>query len=257
MYVRLLKLPEAVRQRFDLRSVSFVGSTGSPCPPEVKRAMIDWWGPVFTESYASSETGLITFCSAADALARPGTAGRALPDAEIKILDDSGNELPPGEIGTIYCRHLALPDFTYINNPTARNQIDRGGLAAVGDMGYLDDDGYLFVCDRRSDMVICGGVNIYPAEIEAMLMTLPGIADCAVFGIPDPEYGEVLAAHVQLQPGAALNGDDVRDFLRRQMATYKVPRVVEFSAALPREDSGKIFKRKLREPYWQGVGRKI
>jgi long-chain acyl-CoA synthetase len=257
MYVRLLRLPEAVRRRYDLSSVTFVGSTGSPCPPEVKRAMIEWWGPVFTESYASSETGLITFCTAADALARPGTAGRALPGAEIKILDDSGKALPPGEIGTIYCRHLALPDFTYINNPAARRQIDHGGLAAVGDMGYLDPDGYLFVCDRRSDMVISGGVNIYPAEIEAMLMTLPGVADCAVFGIPDPEYGEALAAHVQPQPGAVLDGEDVRDFLRRRLANYKVPRRVEFSAALPREDSGKIFKRKLREPYWRGVGRRI
>jgi long-chain acyl-CoA synthetase len=257
MYVRLLKLPDAVRRRYDLSSVTFVGSTGSPCPPEVKRAMIEWWGPVFTESYASSETGLITFCTAADALARPGTAGRALPGAEIKILDDSGKALPPGEIGTIYCRHLALPDFTYINNPAARRQIDHGGLAAVGDMGYLDPDGYLFVCDRRSDMVISGGVNIYPAEIEAMLMTLPGVADCAVFGIPDPEYGEALAAHVQPQPGAVLDGEDVRDFLRRRLANYKVPRMVEFSAALPREDSGKIFKRKLRERYWRGVGRRI
>jgi long-chain acyl-CoA synthetase len=257
MYVRLLRLPKAVQRRHDLSSVKFVGSTGSPCPPEVKRAMIEWWGPVFTESYASSETGLITFCTAADALARPGTAGRALPGAEIKILDDSGKALPPGEIGTIYCRHLSLPDFTYINNPAARRQIDRGGLAAVGDMGYLDAEGYLFVCDRRSDMVISGGVNIYPAEIEAMLMTMPGIADCAVFGIPDAEYGEALAAHVQPQPGTALDGGAVRDFLRQRLATYKVPQVVEFSAALPREDSGKIFKRRLREPYWRSVGRRI
>jgi long-chain acyl-CoA synthetase len=257
MYVRLLKLPDAVRRRHDLSSVKFVGSTGSPCPPEVKRAMIEWWGPVFTESYASSETGLITFCTAADALARPGTVGRALPGADIKILDDDGDEPPPGAIGTIYCRHLALPDFTYINNAAARRQIDHDGLVAVGDMGYLDADGYLFVCDRRSDMVISGGVNIYPAEIEAMLMTMPGIADCAVFGIPDPEYGEALAAHVQPQPGTALAGEAVRNFLRRRLATYKVPRVVEFSAALPREDSGKIFKRQLREPYWRGIGRRI
>jgi long-chain acyl-CoA synthetase len=196
-------------------------------------------------------------CSAADALARPGTAGRALPGAELKILDEDGRELAAGEIGTIYCRQGALPDFTYINNPAARRQIDHGGLVAVGDMGYLDADGYLFVCDRRSDMVICGGVNIYPAEIEAVLVALPGVADCAVFGIPDAEFGEALAAHIQPQPGARLDAETVRDFLRARLATYKVPRVVEFATALPREDSGKIFKRKLREPYWQGMGRRI
>jgi len=257
MYVRLLKLPEAVRRRYDVSSVKFVGSTGSPCPPEVKRAMIEWWGPVFTECYASSETGLITFCTAAEALARPGTAGRAIPGAVLKVLDEAGRELPPGVVGTIYCRQAALPDFTYLNNEGARREIDQDGLAAVGDMGYLDEEGYLFICDRRSDMVISGGVNIYPAEIEAMLVTLSGVADCAVFGIPDAEFGEALAAYVQPQPGARLDGEKVRDFLRQRLAGYKVPRVVAFADTLPREDSGKIFKRKLREPYWAGVGRKI
>jgi long-chain acyl-CoA synthetase len=257
MYVRLLQLPEAVRRRHDLSSVERVASTGSPCPPAVKRAMIEWWGPVITETYASSETSLITLATSADALARPGTAGRALPGAEIRIVDEAGNEVPPGTIGTIYCRQAALPDFTYVNNAAARRAIDRGGLAAVGDVGYLDAEGYLFICDRRSDMVISGGVNIYPAEIEAVLLALPGIADCAVFGIPDAEYGEALAAYVQPQPGARLDAETVRAFVRSRLASYKVPKVVEFAESLPREESGKIFKRRLREPYWQGAGRRI
>ncbi len=257
MYVRLLQLPEAVRRRHDLSSIRCVASTGSPCPPEIKRAMIEWWGPVITETYASSETSLITLATSADALARPGTAGRPLPGAEIRIVDEAGNEVPPGTVGTICCRQTALPDFTYVNNEAARRAIDRGGLAAVGDVGYVDEEGYLFVCDRRSDMVISGGANIYPAEIEAVLLTLPGVADCAVFGIPDAEFGEALAAHIQPQPGARLDAGTVRGFVRARLAAYKVPRVVEFAASLPREDSGKIFKRRLREPYWQGTGRRI
>jgi long-chain acyl-CoA synthetase len=257
MYVRLLQLPEAVRRRHDLSSVKCVASTGSPCPPEIKRAMIEWWGPVITESYASSETGLITLAASADALARPGTAGKPLPGAEIRILDEAGREVPRGTIGMIYCRQTALPDFTYVNNEAARRAIDRDGLASLGDVGYVDADGYLFVRDRRADMVISGGVNIYPAEIEAVLLTLPGIADCAVFGIPDAEFGEALAAHIEPLPGAALDAEAVRGFLRARLASYKVPRIVEFAASLPREDSGKIFKRRLREPYWQGTGRRI
>jgi len=256
-YVRLLRLPEAVRTRHDLSSIQVVGSTGSPCPPQVKRAMIDWWGPVITEAYASSETGFITLCSAQDALQRPGTAGRLIPGAEARILDEAGRELPPGQPGVIYCRQSDLSDFTYINNDAARRQIDHDGLIGVGDIGYFDEAGYLFICDRKADMVISGGVNIYPAEIEATLITMPGVVDCAVFGIPDVEFGEALAAYIQPHDGAALEPDAVRAFLRKHLADYKVPRVIEFAAELPREESGKIFKRKLREPYWRDAGRRI
>jgi len=256
-FVRLLRLPEAVKQRYDLSSVEFVASTGSPCPPEVKRQMIAWWGPVINESYASSEAGFITILSAADALSHPGSAGRPLPGAEIRILGDDGEMLPPFEPGLIYCRQSAYPDFTYVNRPDDRREIDREGLVAVGDVGYFDRDGFLYVCDRKSDMVISGGVNIYPAEIEAVLITMPGVADCAVFGIPDAEFGEALAAHVQPHGDEALEREAVRTFLKERIADYKVPRVVEFSDALPREESGKIFKRRLRDPYWEGVGRRI
>jgi long-chain acyl-CoA synthetase len=257
MYARLLKLPEAVRGRYDVSSMRFVISTGSPCAPELKRAMIEWWGPVFHESYAASEYGLVTFIGSAEALERPGSAGRPLPAARLRILDREGRELPPGKIGLIYARNEAYPDFTYANNEAARRAIERDGLCTLGDMGYLDADGYLYVCDRDSDMVISGGVNIYPAEIEAALVTMPGVADCAVFGIPDAEFGEALAAAVQPQPGARLEAAAVQAWLRERLAGYKVPRTVAFMDSLPREDSGKIFKRRLKQPWWEGSGRRI
>ena len=255
--VRLLRLPDEVKRKYDLSSVQYVASTGSPCPPEVKKQMIDWWGPVINESYASSEAGFITLLSSEESRTHPGSAGRPVAGAEVRIMDDAGNLLPPFEPGLIYCRQAAYPDFTYINRPEDRKAIDRDGLVAVGDVGYFDREGYLYICDRKSDMVISGGVNIYPAEIEAVLITMPEIADCAVFGIPDAEFGEALAAHVQPNNGAKIEREAVQRFLRERIADYKVPRVVEFSEALPREESGKIFKRRLRDPYWKEAGRRI
>jgi len=257
MFVRLLALPPDVRSRYDLRSMRFVASTGSPCPPEVKRRMIEWWGPVIHEAYAASELGYITQLGSDEALRKPGSAGRVLPGATLKVLSDDGVELPPGATGVLYARHVATPDFSYRNDDAARRAMERDGLWTLGDMGYLDDEGYLFIVDRKSDMVISGGVNIYPAEIEAELMGLPGVADCAVFGIPDAEFGESLAAAVQPAPGVTLTAGEVQTFLRGRIAGYKVPRLVTFHAALPREDSGKIFKRKLRDPYWAGSVRRV
>ena len=153
--------------------------------------------------------------------------------------------------------HGAWPDFTYEGDEEKRRSIERDGLVTCGDIGYLDEDGYLYLNDRASDMVISGGVNIYPAEIEACLLSLPGVRDCAVFGIPDEEFGEALAAHVEPKEGAELSQEDVRAYVREHLASYKTPRVVEFSDSLPREDSGKIFKRRLREPYWKGRERAI
>jgi long-chain acyl-CoA synthetase len=255
--VRLLRLPDELKRKYDLSSVQYVASTGSPCPPEVKKQMIDWWGPVINESYASSEAGFITLLSSEESRTHPGSAGRPVAGAEVRIMDDAGNLLPPFEPGLIYCRQAAYPDFTYINREEDRKAIDRDGLVAVGDVGYFDREGYLYICDRKSDMVISGGVNIYPAEIEAVLITMPEIADCAVFGIPDAEFGEALAAHVQPNNGAKIEREAVQRFLRERIADYKVPRVVEFSDALPREESGKIFKRRLRDPYWKEAGRRI
>ncbi|HZT46777.1 MAG TPA: acyl-CoA synthetase [Hyphomicrobiaceae bacterium] len=257
MFIRLLKLPEEVRRRHDTSSLRFVVVAAAPCPHEVKRAMIEWWGPVINEFYGSTESSAVTFATSADAARKPGTVGKPVQGAELRILDEAGRILPPGEVGEIYTRFAELPDFTYHNRPDERVKVDREGFITSGDVGYLDADGYLFLCDRKRDMVISGGVNIYPAEIEAVLHGLKGVKDCAVFGIPDPEYGERLMAVVEPADGAALTAEDVRAHLRAHLADYKVPRSISIGRNLPREDSGKIFKRRLRDPYWQGQGRRI
>lgn len=257
MYQRLLAVDPAIRARRDLSALRQVASTGSPCSAPLKQAMIDWLGPVVTEAYGSTEAGYTTFIDSADWLSHPGSAGHPLPNAEVRILDEDGKALPAREIGLIYVRQHAVPDFTYINRADARAAAERDGLVTLGDMGYLDEDGFLYICDRKADMVISGGVNIYPAEIESVLLTMPGVEDCAVFGIPDAEFGEGLAAAVQPRPGSRIEADAVQAFLRERIANYKVPRLVEIHAALPREDSGKIFKRRLREPHWQGQARAI
>ena len=257
MYVRMLALPPAVRQAYDLGSVQFVASTGSPCAPDIKRAMIAWWGPVIHESYGSSELGYMTLLNSADALRKPGSAGQPLPGVEMAILDEQGQRLPAGQVGLIHVHQGAYADFSYVGNDAARQNMERSGLKTMGDLGYLDDEGFLFIVDRASDMVISGGVNIYPAEIEAVLQLMPGVADCAVFGIPDAEFGEALAAAVLPQPGTALDAAQVTAFLQPRLAGYKLPREVAFVSDMPREDTGKIFKRRLREPYWSGVARRI
>jgi long-chain acyl-CoA synthetase len=257
MFIRLLKLPEEVRRRYDLSSLRFVIHAAAPCPPDVKRAMIDWWGPVINEFYGSTESSAVTLATSADHKKKPGTVGRLVEGAELRILDEAGRVLPAGEVGEIFTRFATLPDFTYHNKPQERAAIERDGLITSGDMGYLDQDGYLFLCDRKRDMVISGGVNIYPAEIEAALYAMPGVKDCAVFGIPDAEFGEALMAMVEPLDGAALTAADVRAHLKAHLADYKVPKAIEIARDLPREDSGKIFKRRLRDPYWQGAGRRI
>jgi long-chain acyl-CoA synthetase len=257
MFSRMLKLPEETRRRYDVSSMKFVIIMGSTCAPEVKRAMIEWWGPVIHESYAASELGLVSFIRAEEALRKPGSAGRPIDGVQLKILDEQGRELPARETGLIYARQPAYTDFTYNNNDEARRNIERDGLWTMGDMGWLDEDGYLYLSDRAVDMVISGGVNIYPAEIENTLITMPGVADCAVFGVPDAEFGESLAAAVQLQYGFELDELQIKTWLAERIANYKVPRLVVFHEQLPREDSGKIFKRRLRAPYWEKAGRKI
>ncbi len=257
MYVRWLALDESVRTRYDLSSVAHVMHIGAPCPPHIKRAMIDWWGPVVTEFYGSTEIGAATYCNAQDWLDHPGTVGRVIDGAVVVVMDQAGNALPPGEVGEIMCVREVFPDFTYHGDDEKRRRAARGQLIATGDMGYFDADGFLYLSGRTSDMIIFGGTNIYPAEIEAELMKLPGVADCAVFGIPDPAYGEQVCAFIQLQSGATLDADRVRRELGAHLAGYKLPRHIEFVASLPREESGKIFKRKLRDPFWEGRDRKI
>ncbi len=257
MYVRLLALPADVRARHDVSSMRFVCSTGSPCAPEIKRAMIDWWGPIIHECYGASELGYMTLLTSEQALRKPGSAGLALPGVRMLILDEQGREQPRGTPGLIYIDQPATPDFSYVGDAQARVRMERGGLKTMGDVGYLDEEGFLFIVDRQADMVISGGVNIYPVEIEHVLQGMPGVADCAVFGIPDAEFGEALAAAVQPAPGATLSADSVRAWLRERISGYKVPKVVALHAQLPREDTGKIFKRRLRDPYWVGHSRRV
>jgi long-chain acyl-CoA synthetase len=229
----------------------------APCPPDIKRAMIEWLGPIIEEYYGGTETGPVVYCTSEEWLAHPGTVGRPLEGAVVKVFDAEGNEMPTGESGEVYVWMGVWPDFTYAGDEEKRRAVERDGLITCGDIGYLDGDGYLYLNDRRSDMVISGGVNIYPAEIEACLLSLHGVRDCAVFGIPDEEFGESLAAHVEPHDDVSLTAEAVRDHVRSRLAAYKAPRVVEFSESLPREDSGKIFKRRLREPYWRGRDRAI
>src|ERR1700680_2241277 len=257
MFIRLMKLPEAARRKYDMSSLRHVIHAAAPCPADIKRAMIEWWGPVIYEFYGSTESGAVTFANSEDALKKPGPVAKISPGAELRFVGDDGRVLPQGEIGEIYSRISANPDFTYHNKPEKRAEIERDGFITSGDVGYIDADGYVFLCDRKRDMVISGGVNIYPAEIEAVLHGLPGVHDCAVFGIPDAEFGEALMAVVEPQPGVTLDVADIRSRLKTSLADYKVPKHVEIQAQLPREDSGKIFKRRLRDPHWERAGRRI
>lgn len=257
VFVRLLKLPKEVREKYDVSSLKRVGHTGGPCPIEIKKAMIDWWGPVITEAYGGTEMGVAFYCRSDEWLQNPGTVGKLMPNARVAIMNDAGEVLAPGEVGEIFARNPDYGDFTYVGKDAQRREVERDGLITIGDVGYINERGYLFLCDRKRDMVISGGVNIYPAEIEAMLITHPDVRDCAVFGIPDDDLGESLVAAVQLRDGASVTADGIREFLTARLTNYKVPKTIEFHSYLPREDSGKIFKRKLRDPHWEGRSRAI
>jgi long-chain acyl-CoA synthetase len=258
MFERLLKLPEEVRTRYDISSLRFVVHAAAPCSPATKRAMIDWWGPIVHEYYGSTEIGPVTFLSAEEWLAHPGSVGRAIEGAEIRVLDDDGRVLAPGQVGEIVSGSVTGPsDFTYHGDEAKRRVADRDGLFSPGDVGYFDEEGYLYLCDRKIDMIISGGVNIYPAAVEAELHKHHAVADCAVFGIPDEEFGEAVHAVVALRPDRKATQEELQEFLGARIASYEIPRRVEFRDDLPREDSGKIFKRKLRDPYWAELGRAI
>jgi len=252
MLVRLLRLPSEIRIRYNLNSLRFVAVTGAPCAVSIKRAMIEWFGDVIYETYAASELGYLTSISSKEALAKPGSAGRPIEGVTIRILDDQCRDMPVGMIGKIYARQTLAPEFTYINRQKDRASIEHEGFLTVGDIGCVDTDGYLYVTDRRNDLVLSGGVNIYPTEIEAQLMEMAGVADCAVFGVPDPEFGQALVAVIQPSGDVALTPWDVQAFLSNRLANFKIPRVIEFRATLPREETGKIFKRKLRDEYAAG-----
>jgi long-chain acyl-CoA synthetase len=219
--------------------------------------MLEWWGPVIYEYYGASEGGG-TLVKPREWLERPGTVGRAWEGAEVRIHDDAGTQLGPGEVGNVYLKLMG--DFEYGGDPEKTRSARIGNFFTAGDVGWLDADGYLFLSDRKIDMIISGGVNIYPAEIEGALLRHPAVGDAAVFGIPDPDWGEQVKAVVEPAPGQLAGPklhDDLMTHCRESLASYKCPRSIDFVAALPRDPNGKLYKRKLRDPYWAGRERKI
>ena len=249
-FVRMLKLPEAVRTKYDLSTLRCAVHAAAPCPIPVKQAMIEWWGPILREYYAGTEGNGFTFISSQEWLQRPGSVGRALLGV-IRICDEHGDEVPRGTEGQVFFEGGS--QFSYHNDPDkTRDATNKHGWTSLGDVGRLDEDGYLFLTDRKSFMIISGGVNIYPQEIENLLVTHPKVADVAVIGAPDPDMGERVVAIVQPadfdQAGPAL-ADELRDWLAPQLSRVKMPRQIDFRADLPREPTGKLFKRLLRDEY--------
>ncbi|KTT70287.1 MULTISPECIES: acyl-CoA synthetase [Sphingomonas] len=249
-FVRMLKLPEEVRARYDLSSLRAVVHAAAPCPVPVKRAMIDWVGPILHEYYSGTESCGITALSSEEWLRKPGSVGRAVLGT-LHITDDDGNELPVGATGDVYFGDG--PAFRYLNDPAKTAAAhDHRGWATLGDVGHVDEDGYLFLSDRKSFMIISGGVNIYPQEIENLLVTHPAVADVAVIGVPCEEMGEMVLAVVQPAPGVVADdalAAELRAFARVALGGVKTPRRVDFVAELPREPTGKLVKRTLRERY--------
>lgn len=257
MFQRLLQLPDATRGAYDVSSLRHVVAASAPFPAELKAAMIEWWGPVIYEYYGATETSALTFASSAEALARPGTVGRAVRTARIEIRDASGGLCPPGAPGEVFGRRSDIPDFTYLNAPEARASASAGDLVTVGDVGYLDEEGYLFLSDRKTDMIVANGVNIYPAQVEAAVLTHDAVVDCAAFGVPDPASGEAVAVIVQTHDGAAFDAEALLRHLRDRLPANMLPKRIEEREDLPRDEAGKIRKRDLRDAYWRDAGRKI
>jgi long-chain acyl-CoA synthetase len=255
---RLLALPAEVRGRYDTGSLRAVIHSAAPCPPEVKRQMIEWLGPVIVEYYAATEGGG-TMISSQEWLRKPGSVGLPWRGSQIAVLDRAKHAVAAGQQGLIYLR-MGTSSFSYYKDEEKTQAALAGDMFTVGDIGYLDSDGYLFLCDRSSDMIISGGVNIYPAEIESELSCHPAVADVAVFGIPHDDWGEEIKAVVEPAPGAeagpALTGE-LLAFLAGRVAKFKLPRTIDYVDQLPRDPNGKLYKRKLRDPYWAGRERVI
>src|SRR5215467_625469 len=255
---RLLALPAQVRARYDTSSLRAVIHSAAPCPQQVKREMIEWLGPVIVEYYAATEGGG-TLITAGQWLRKPGSVGLPWQGSEVRVLDRAEHEVAPGQRGLVYMR-MGTSSFSYWGDEEKTRAARAGDLFTVGDIGYLDEDGYLFLCDRDSDVIISGGVNIYPAEVEAELSCHPAVADAAVFGIPHDDWGEEVKAVVEpaagAQPGPALT-DELLAFLAGRVGRFKLPRTIDYTARLPRDPNGKLYKRRLRDPYWAGRERAI
>ena len=254
MFSRLLRLPDDVRASYDTSSLECIVHAAAPCPVHVKQAMIDWLGPIITEYYGATEAHGFTFCDSAQWLAHPGTVGRPIL-GELLILDDDGNPCPPGVDGTIWFRGATA--FQYFQDPvkTAESRSSDGTASSVGDVGHVDADGYLYLTDRKTYMIISGGVNIYPQETENLLSAHPAVLDVAVIGVPNEDLGEEVKAVVQLADSARASPElaqELIDFCRARLAHFKCPRTVDFVAELPRSATGKLYKRLLRDEYWTG-----
>ena len=254
MFSRMLKLPEAVRRRYDLSSLEAAVHGAAPCPVPVKQAMIDWWGPIIHEYYGATEGIGLVMCDSAEWLAHKGTIGRTLA-GELHVLDDEMREVPTGSIGKLWFKTPS--PFEYFHDPakTAQATSADGAMSTVGDIGYVDEEGYVYLTDRAAFMIISGGVNIYPQECENLLITHPKVADAAVFGVPNEELGEEVKAVVQLMPGVEPGAETEAEliaFCLANLARHKCPRSIDFEAQLPRSPTGKLFKGPLRERYWKG-----
>ena len=250
MFHRILQLPQEVRLRFDVSSLRSVVHAGAPCPVELKRRMLEWLGLRIYEYYGASE-GLVSMISPQAWLEHPGSVGRALPGVMIKIFDDAGQELPPHEVGMVYYSGL-MGEFAYYKDPEKTASAKRGQLITAGDLGYLDEDGWLYLSDRRTDMILSGGVNIYPAEIEARLTEHPAVADVAVIGVPDEEWGQRVIAFIQPREKSDPSEELAQELIawcRAGIATYKAPRAIEFRRELPRNAAGKMQRHVLRDQY--------
>lgn len=250
---RLLALPDDIRSKYDLSSLRVMIHGAAPCPVEVKRRMLDWWGPVVVEYYAATEGGGTTIM-AEEWLRKPGSVGLPWPGSTVKIFDDDGVEAPTGTPGLVYMR-MGTSTFEYHGDAAKTRAARIGEMFTLGDIGYLDEDGYLFLCDRKSDLIITGGVNVYPAEIEGEISCHPKVADVAVFGIPHPDWGEEIKAVVQPVDGVTGSDElteDILAFAAGRLAKFKLPRTIDYLAELPRDPNGKLYKRRLRDPYWTG-----
>jgi acyl-CoA synthetase (AMP-forming)/AMP-acid ligase II len=254
MFSRMLKLPPATRQAYDLSSHTMAIHAAAPCPRTVKQAMFDWWGPILHEYYSGTELNGVTYCGPSDWLAHPGTVGRAVIGS-LHICDDDGVEVPTGEIGTVYFE-LPVAPFEYhkdAGQTKATQHPVHPNWTTLSDVGRVDEDGYLYLSDRKSFMIISGGVNIYPQEIENCLIAHDKVADVAVFGVPNEDLGEEVKAVVEPRAGAEAGPDlaaELISFARERLSHYKCPRTVDFVDELPRLPTGKLYKRLLRDPYW-------
>jgi long-chain acyl-CoA synthetase len=257
MFVRMLKLPESIREKYDVSSLQYVLHAAAPCPVDVKHRMIDWFGPIIHEYYGGTEGFAGTTIGPEEWLAHPGSVG--IPMAPVHVVGDGGEELPLGQPGELYFE--GGPDFEYFKDPAKTASVyNERGWRSLGDMGYVDADGYMYLTDRSTFMIVSGGVNIYPQEAENLLVMHPKLVDAAVFGVPNDEFGEEVKAVVQpvdgVHPGPELEAELI-GYCRAHLAGYKCPRTVEFDPELPRDPNGKLYKRRIRERYWQGRASRI